>query len=375
MNVAGARVMMMAGGTGGHVFPALAVADALKALGVEIIWMGSETGLEGRVVPEAGYKAEWITVQGLRGKGVLSWLLAPFKLLRAVSQAMSAFRRQKPVLVVGMGGFASGPGGLAAWLMRIPLLVHEQNAVAGLTNRQLSKLARKVLEAFPDTFPVEVHAVNVGNPVRENILKLSPPAERFAHRDGPVRVLIIGGSLGALALNKIVPAALAKVRSEDRPEIWHQAGRTLDKAQEAYSGLLDEMGESLRLVDFIEDMSEAYAWADLVVCRAGALTIAELAAAGLPALLVPFPHAVDDHQTVNGRYLVEAGAALLIQEAQLTAEMLVTTLTPLLRDRQRLLAMAQAAHSRAWTHATRDIVEHCLAIGHWPHPEIKGTEA
>ncbi len=345
MNVAGAKVMIMAGGTGGHVFPALAVADALKALGINVVWMGSEAGLEGRLVPQAGYAAEWITVQGLRGKGLLSWFTAPFRILRAVWQAARAIRRQRPALVVGMGGFASGPGGLAAWLLRIPLLIHEQNAVAGLTNRHLAKLARRVLEAFPDTFPPETHAVSVS---------------------GPVRILIIGGSLGALALNKIVPAALARVRPEDRPEIWHQAGRTLDQAQAAYGPLAQEMGEKLRLVGFIDDMAQAYAWADLVVCRVGALTVAELAAAGLPALLVPFPHAVDDHQTMNGRYLVEAGAALLIQESQLSPETLVTTLTPLLRDRARLLAMAQAAYSRAWTHATRDIVEHCLAIGHWP---------
>lgn len=375
MTVNGAKVMVMAGGTGGHVFPALAVADALRALGAEVVWMGSAKGLEGRVVPQAGYQAEWITVQGLRGKGVLSWLSAPFKLLRAVWQALRAMRRQKPVLVVGMGGFASGPGGLAAWLLRLPLLVHEQNAVAGLTNRWLSKLARRVLEAFPDTFPMDTHAVSVGNPVRADILALPAPAERFAGREGPVRILVIGGSLGALALNRMVPAALAQVRPEDRPQVWHQAGRTLDKAQQAYGALCDEMGENLRLVDFIEDMAQAYSWADLVVCRAGALTVAELAAAGLPALLVPFPYAVDDHQTVNGRYLVEAGAALLIQEAQLTPEVLVSTLTPLLRDRQRLLAMAEAAYARAWTHATRDIVEHCLAISSLSQVLAQGEKA
>lgn len=363
MNVKDAKIMVMAGGTGGHVFPALAVADALRAMGAEIVWMGSEKGLEGKVVPKAGYAAEWITVQGLRGKGVISWFVAPLKVLRAVLQAMLAMRRQKPRLVVGMGGFAAGPGGLAAWLMRIPLLIHEQNAVAGLTNRQLSKLATRVLEAFPGTFPASTKAFPVGNPVREEILRLPPPAQRFRNHEGPVRVLIVGGSLGALALNRIVPAALARVKPENRPQVWHQAGRTLDEAEAAYAGIREEMGDNLRLVDFIDDMAEAYAWADLVVCRAGALTIAELAAAGVPSLLVPFPYAVDDHQTVNGRYLVEAGGALLVQERDLSPDALVTTLTPLFTDRQRLLAMGEAAHGRAWTHATRDIVEHCLAVG------------
>lgn len=372
MNIQGYKVMVMAGGTGGHVFPALAVADALRELGAEVIWMGSEAGLEGRVVPQAGYAAEWITVRGLRGKGMLSWLTAPFRVLRAVLQAVRALRRQQPVLVVGMGGFAAGPGGLAARLLGIPLVIHEQNAVAGLTNRLLAKFADRVLEAFPDTFPIEAHAVNVGNPVREDILRLPPPAERWQGRNGSVRVLIIGGSLGALSLNRIVPAALARVKAEDRPQIWHQAGRTLDEALEAYGGLREEMGQKLQLVDFIEDMARAYAWADLVVCRAGALTVSEIAAAGLPSLLVPFPHAVDDHQTVNGRYLVEAGAALMIQEAQLTPELLVATITPLLRDRQRLLSMAEAAHARAWTHATRDIVEHCLAVARVPQQAENG---
>lgn len=366
MNMQGTKVMVMAGGTGGHVFPALAVADALKAIGAEIVWMGSEQGLEGKLVPKAGYVAEWITVQGLRGKGALSWLTAPFKVLRAVTQALIAIRRQKPGLVIGMGGFASGPGGLAARILGVPLLIHEQNAVAGMTNRQLSRFARRVLEAFPDTFPIDTRAVNVGNPVREDILSLPSPTERFRDRKGPVRILIIGGSLGALSLNKIVPAALAKVRPLRRPEVWHQAGRTIDQAREAYGDLYDQMGDRLRLDAFIDDMAEAYAWADLVVCRAGALTVAELAAAGVPALLVPFPHAVDDHQTVNGRYLVDAGAALMIQESQLTADCLVKTLIPLLRNRSRLLAMAEAAHARAWTHATRDIVEHCVSIARRP---------
>ncbi len=362
MTAAIGTVMVMAGGTGGHVFPAMAVARALQSQhGARIVWMGTATGLEARVVPAAGFESEWIPVEGLRGKGALSWLTAPFRVLRAVASALSVLRRQKPRLVLGMGGFAAGPGGLAARILRLPLVIHEQNAVAGLTNRLLARIATTVLEAFPGTFPATQKAVAVGNPVRAEILQLPAPAARQADHSGPVRMLVVGGSLGALALNKLLPEALGLLASAERPQVWHQAGRTREVAEQAYAELQGEMGNALRVVEFIEDMAEAYAWADLVVCRSGALTVAELAAAGLPALLVPFPHAVDDHQTRNGQYLVDAGAALLIQESELDAARLAKTLRSLISDRARLQKMALAARDCAWPLATENIVAHCLS--------------
>lgn len=351
----GMRVVMMAGGTGGHVFPALAVADGLRQLGADVVWMGVASGMEAELVPKYGFSMEWIRVAGLRGKGLRSWLTAPFRLMRAIGDAISVIRRIRPNLVIGMGGFVAGPGGLAAWLLRKPLVIHEQNAFAGLTNRVLAKVAARVLQAFPDTFN---NGISVGNPVRAEIAAVPTPEARLAGRQGRVRLLIVGGSLGALALNRLVPEALGLLTPELRPEIWHQAGRTHARAVEAYA----DTDLQPRLEPFIDNMAEAYAWADLVVCRAGALTIAELAAVGLPSILVPFPFAVDDHQTVNGQYLVDAGAALLIQERDLTAEGLAAQLQPLLQDRARLLQMAIAARSKAWPKASYEIVEHCLAV-------------
>lgn len=360
-------VLVMAGGTGGHVFPALAVAHRLhREYGARIVWMGTAAGLEARVVPEAGFETAWIPVSGLRGKGALSWLAAPYQLLRALFSALAVVRSLRPAVVVGMGGFASGPGGLAAWLLRRPLVIHEQNAVAGLTNRLLARLANRVLEAFPDTFDSSLKPHCVGNPVRAEILALPAPGLRLGGRSGRPRLLVIGGSLGALALNRLVPQALTRLDAATRPLVWHQAGRTLATAQEAYGPLQQDMGDDLRLVEFIDDMAEAYRWADLVVCRSGALTVAELAAAGLPALLVPFPHAVDDHQTHNGQYLVAAGGALMIQESDLDADQLLNTLVPLLANADKRRAMAEAAHACAWRGATESIVEHCLAVAGVP---------
>ncbi len=355
------KIVIMAGGTGGHVFPALAVAQELRTHGHEVIWIGTQAGLEAKLVPLHGFPIEWVSIGGLRGKGVLTQLLAPFRLLRAVLQALLILRRLQPALVLGLGGFAAGPGGLAAWLVRRPLAVHEQNAIPGYTNRLLARLASRVLEAFPGTFSAEFKAVAVGNPVRAEIAQLPPPRERMTGRSAAARLLVLGGSLGAKALNTLVPQALARLEPEQRPEVWHQAGRTLKVAQQHYFELAKQMGAALRVTAFIDDMAAAYAWADLVICRAGALTIAELAAAGLAAILVPFPHAVDDHQTANGKYLVEVGAALLIQERDLTPDVLANTLKSLLAERGKLLAMAEAGRARAWPHAARDIVEHCVA--------------
>jgi UDP-N-acetylglucosamine--N-acetylmuramyl-(pentapeptide) pyrophosphoryl-undecaprenol N-acetylglucosamine transferase len=351
-------IVVMAGGTGGHVFPALAVAERLRELGHDVVWIGTRAGLEARVVPARGLPVEWITIGGLRGKGLLTLLMAPLKLLRALVQAVTILRRRRPAVVIGLGGFVAGPGGLAAWLLRRPLIIHEQNAIAGVTNRLLAHLARRVLEAFPDTFPVSGKRLTVGNPVRADIAALPVPQQRLAGRSGRMRMLVLGGSLGALALNRAVPQALALLPPELRPDVRHQAGRTLDEAQKAYA----MAGLDIQPEAFIEDMAAAYAWADLVVCRAGALTVAELAAVGLPAVLIPFPYAVDDHQTANAQYLVTAGAALLIQERDLTPQAFAALLKPLLDDRMRLQQMAAAARDRAWPQARDRIVDECLAL-------------
>lgn len=356
MNVHNANIMIMAGGTGGHVFPALAIAAHFSERGANIIWMGTAAGIEARLVPEAGYPLETIRVAGLRGKGAVSWLGAPLRLLRAVWQARCIMRRHRPQLALGMGGFASGPGGAAAWLCRVPLVIHEQNAAAGLTNRLLARIARVVLQAFPDTFPAARDASCVGNPVRAEILALPSPQSRFANRHGRVRLLALGGSLGALAINDMLPRALARLPEAERPAVRHQAGRTLEAAQKAYR----ETGVEADVFEFIDDMAAAYAWADIVVCRAGALTVAELAAAGVGALLIPFPYAVDDHQSSNGMYLVERDAAVLIQQSDLDAQRLAATLRTLCADRDALLAMATRARQAAWPQATDVIASACM---------------
>ncbi|MEM9057880.1 MAG: undecaprenyldiphospho-muramoylpentapeptide beta-N-acetylglucosaminyltransferase [Pseudomonadota bacterium] len=352
-----APVMIMAGGTGGHVFPALAVAERLRELSTPVVWMGTREGLEARVVPAHGLPIEWVSVSGLRGKGAAGWLLAPFRLVRALVQSLSILLRSKPAVVLGMGGFVTGPGGVAAWLLRTPLVIHEQNAIAGLTNRLLSRLASDVLAGFPNGFPPRANARTVGNPVRRDIAALPAPVERLAGRDGRPRLLVVGGSRGALALNRKVPAALAHLPDNERPSVWHQCGsKTLDEAEAAYA----EAGVEARIDAFIDDMPAAYAWADLVVCRAGALTVAELGAVGVAALLVPFPYAVDDHQTANGQHLVAAGAAVLAPEATLDAESLAAALRKLLGDRERLLAMAQKARGTAQPDATEALAQAVL---------------
>ncbi|MBX6421531.1 MAG: undecaprenyldiphospho-muramoylpentapeptide beta-N-acetylglucosaminyltransferase [Fulvimonas sp.] len=347
------KVMIAAGGTGGHVYPALAVAEVLRARGHEVVWLGTPDSFEARVVPRHGIGVETVRVSGLRGQGLRRWFAAPLTLLRALRQARGILRRQRPAVVLGMGGYAAGPGGFAAWLAGIPLVIHEQNAVAGYTNRWLAPLARRVLEAFPGTFG---EARTVGNPVRGAIAALADPGVRYAGRSGAARLLVLGGSQGARALNETVPAALALLPEDRRPQVRHQAGRTLELAQRAYgaAGVVAEVNA------FIEDMASAYGWADLVICRAGASTVAELAAAGCAALLVPYPHAVDDHQTRNAQYLVRAGAALLLPQAQLTAPRLAELLGELLVARDRLVAMAQAARRAAWPNAAVAIADACL---------------
>lgn len=355
-----APVLVMAGGTGGHVYPALAVADELSRREVPVVWLGTPKGLEARVVPAAGYPVEWIEVSGLRGKGVVKLLLAPLMLAHALYQAWRVMRRVRPRAVLGMGGFVTGPGGVMAWLNRRPLIIHEQNSVAGLTNRLLAPLAARVLVAFPGSFGAKRPVRQVGNPVRGTIAALPEPQARFAARsEAAIHLLVLGGSLGAAALNRTVPAAIAGLAPETRPVIRHQAGsRDIEGARQAYAGV----GVEAEVEPFIEDMAQAYAWADLVICRAGALTVAELAAAGVGAILVPYPHAVDDHQTGNARYLSEAGAGVLIQQAELSVERLQALLAELLDDRPRLLDMARAARELALPDAARRVADSCLEL-------------
>ncbi|KGE79591.1 undecaprenyldiphospho-muramoylpentapeptide beta-N-acetylglucosaminyltransferase [Halomonas salina] len=351
----GRRALIMAGGTGGHVIPALSLARALQARGVEVEWLGSPRGIENRLVPEAGLPLHRIAVSGLRGNGLAGWAMAPWRLIGAVRQAGRVIRTFDPQLVVGLGGFASGPGGLAAWLARRPLVIHEQNAVAGLTNRVLARLARGVYAAFPQAFPGRAEVV--GNPVRSDIAAIGEtPRDAETMRARPLRLLVVGGSLGALALNRGMPEALARLPEAERPEVRHQAGRDKDAAtREAYAG----QGVAAQVTAFIDDMAEAYDWADLVVCRAGALTVAELAAAAKPALFVPFPHAVDDHQTANAAALVAQGAAALMPQSEMTAATLADRLAALL-DPDTLATMAAEARGCAHLDAVERLVAGCM---------------
>lgn len=353
------RVLIMAGGTGGHIFPALAVAERLRAEGAEVLWLGAREGLETRLVPGAGFALETIRIRGLRGKGVLGWLLLPFRLLLAMLESLVVIMRFRPLTVLGMGGFVTGPGGLTTWLLRKPLVVHEQNAVAGMTNRWLARLATRSLIAFPDALPA---ATLTGNPVREAIEQLPEPARRFTGREGALRLLVLGGSQGARSLNQAVPRVLAELAADRRPLVHHQTGRDADREVALEYA---QAGIDAHVEPFIEDMAAAYAWADLVVCRAGALTLAELAAAGLGAILVPYPWAVDDHQRRNGEFFVAAGAARLLAEGSGLQEALARTLAELTADdgRDRLLTMAQAARSLALPDAAGRVASICMEVG------------
>lgn len=351
-------ILIMAGGTGGHVFPALAVADELRARGIPVVWLGTQKGIEARVVKQAGYPIEWLSITGLRGKNAATLLLAPFRLIIACVQALRIMQQRKPGAVLGMGGFTAGPGGLMAWLTRRPLIIHEQNAVAGMTNRILSHLAGEVLEAFPHTFQRKVTVV--GNPVREQIQQLPDPKSRIGSHKEALRILVIGGSLGAQRLNEIVPEAVSLLAADARPDIVHQTGLAkLEATQEIYQRL----GVSARIEAFIDDMAEAYGWADLVICRAGAMTVFELAAAGVASILIPYPYAVDDHQTANAAYLVDAGAAIVKQQHELDSDWLSATISNMTRQRDTLIRMATAARSMAKPDAARRVAERCIQAG------------
>lgn len=357
-----AKVLIMAGGTGGHVFPALATAQELKAQGADVEWIGTQKGIEARVVPDAGIRLHCIKVTGLRGKGRLSLVMAPFRLLQAVAQAIAVLRQVKPDVVLGMGGFASGPGGVAARLLGVPIVIHEQNAIAGLTNKVLSKIAWRVMEAFQNAFPAGTTTESVGNPVRGPILSMAEPDQRYQQRNGKIRLLVVGGSLGAKAINEVLPEVLAALPEEERPEVWHQTGKlTYEDTQARY----DKLGLDAKVVPFIEAMDEAYGWADLVLCRAGALTVSELSIAGVASVLVPYPFAVDDHQTANAKYLASLGAAELLPQTEMDADVLKTLLTKTLCERETLLTMATKAKALGQPAAGRRVAEVCLeAVKH-----------
>lgn len=358
------RFLMMAGGTGGHVFPALATARALEAKGHEVHWLGAVGGMEQRLIEGTGIPLSLIHISGLRGKGKLTLMLAPFRLMRALGEAFTIMRQIRPDCVVGMGGFVTGPGGVAAWLTRTPLVIHEQNAIAGMTNRLLVRFAKTVLEAFPGSFRPDVATRYTGNPVREDLVALPAPEQRLAERsseladpNNALRVLVIGGSLGAQVFNQQLPEALAMLPQQERPQVWHQCG---EKHLEAARASYEQHRVNADVEPFIKDMAKAYQWADIVVCRAGALTISELCAAGIGAVLVPFPLAVDDHQTKNGQQMVNAKAAVLIPQSKLTPAVLAETLGDLSKDRARVMAMAKAARALARPDATKRVVNYCL---------------
>ncbi|MEY2700685.1 MAG: undecaprenyldiphospho-muramoylpentapeptide beta-N-acetylglucosaminyltransferase [Pseudomonadota bacterium] len=349
-----ARILIAAGGTGGHVYPGLAVAQYLLAAGHQVHWLGTRRGLEARVIPEAGIPMHWLQVNGLRGKGWGQRLLAPWMLLRALWSAWRILRAVRPDVVLGMGGFVAGPAGVAAWLCRIPLVVHEQNRIPGTTNRWLARIATRVLEGFPGSFPSQVGAHATGNPLRAGW------QQRSAARapDAGMRLLIVGGSLGAQWLNEHVPVALAAL---GRPfSIRHQTGAAmLDETRQRYATLGMEEAE---VCAYIDDMQAAYEAADLVLCRSGAMTVSELAASGVPSVLVPYPHAIDDHQWHNACYLAEAGAALVERQGTLTAERLAEAVAELLDDAGRLRAMSLAARALARDDATREVATICLEV-------------
>ncbi len=351
-------ILIMAGGTGGHVFPGLAVADYLRQAGWRVVWLGTEAGMELKLVPQHGYETEVISFSGLRGKRLIAWLMLPLRLLKAFWQSVRIIQRVKPDVVLGMGGYPAFPGGMMASLLNRPLAIHEQNSVAGLTNKLLAKLADKIFLGFPDAILADPgKTICSGNPVRAEIIQIEAPEKRFLGRQGKLNLLIVGGSLGAQILNTTVPEALKLIPENQRPVVVQQAGTAnLEAVKKTY----EELQLDGEVISFIDDMAKRYAACDLVLCRAGALTIAELSAAGVASILVPYPHAVDDHQTSNARFLSSHGAAVLLPQSELTAQNLAELLANLTRE--ELLGMAIAARSMAKPEATRIVAEACIEL-------------
>jgi UDP-N-acetylglucosamine--N-acetylmuramyl-(pentapeptide) pyrophosphoryl-undecaprenol N-acetylglucosamine transferase len=349
--------MIMAGGTGGHIFPALAVAEHLRAQGWNAVWLGVRGGMEERLIPPRGFAMERVRFAGVRGKGLTAAVLLPFNLLIAFWQSARAIFTHRPDVVLGMGGYVSFPGAMMASLFNRPLAIHEQNSVAGLANRVLAKLADRVLTTFPNAFGEATAVIWTGNPVRQEIVAMAPPENRYAAHSGQFRVLVVGGSQGAHVLNTVMPEALALLAPDARPRVTHQAGAGRD---EAVRRRYHELGIAAEVVAFIDNMAARYAETDLIVCRAGATTVAEIAAAGIASLLVPYPHSMDDHQTINARFLADRGAALLIPQGEFTAQRLAEVLGGFTRE--RLLAMAQAARAAGRPEATRSVAQVCVEL-------------
>ena len=344
--------LIMAGGTGGHIFPALAVAQELKKQGFAIVWLGTKSGMEAKLVPENGFEIEYVRFSGVRKSGILRWLTLPFALAFACLQSAKIIFSRRPDVVLGMGGFVSFPGGMTAATLRKPLVIHEQNAIAGLSNKILSRVASRTMVAFPGALK---NAIHVGNPVRSEIAALPAPGVRFENRAGPLSLLVVGGSRGARALNDALPKALGMM--EQKPHVLHQTGiEDLERVKAAYR----ECGANAEVVPFIADMGQAYGKADLIVCRSGALTVSEIAAAGLASILVPYPHAVDDHQRWNARYLSESGAAILIPQSEFEPARLAELMKSM--DRQTLLEMANRARKLAMTDATEKVAQACMEL-------------
>ncbi|GAA6133834.1 undecaprenyldiphospho-muramoylpentapeptide beta-N-acetylglucosaminyltransferase [Oceaniserpentilla sp. 4NH20-0058] len=350
------NVMIMAGGTGGHVIPALSVAKELKAKGYQVHWLGSIKGIENDLVPDAGYELHRISVTGLRGSGLLKTLLAPLQIMRALWQAFKVFRQVKPVMALGMGGFASGPGGFLAYLLRVPLVIHEQNAIPGMTNKILSAMAKTLLQAFEGTFAKAKSVRSVGNPVRKNIVEIQPPQQRLMNRSGPLNVLVVGGSLGAVAINNILIEMMASQPSHIN--VWHQVGKR--NYADVKQGYQNAGVDQVKVSAFIGDMAQAYEWADVVICRSGALTVSEMMAAGVASILIPYPFAVDDHQTANGQFLVSAGAARLNPQRELTAQGLLNELNDLHQNRESIIKMSVAARTLAKPDSASVVAKYCI---------------
>lgn len=349
------RVVIMAGGTGGHIYPALACAQSFKDKGLDVQWLGSKGGMEESLVPKHDIELHSLSIKGVRGKGALGLLAAPFRILHAIGQAVAVLQKIKPDVVLGMGGFVAGPGGVAARLLGIPLAIHEQNAVAGTTNKLLSKLSSVRLQAFDGALS---NAVSVGNPIRNDILEQRVRVSRSGTAR-PLRLLVVGGSLGAQAINDVMPEVLAEWPFSQRLDVWHQTGI---RNFEAVSELYKEAKVDARVEAYLDNMDQAYYWADIVLCRAGAMTVSELAVAGLPSILVPYPHAIDDHQTANARYLEKVGAAYLLPQPQLSCEKIISLLSEFVEGEEKLLKMGEQAKLVAHPNATRDVVAHCLRL-------------
>lgn len=353
------RILILAGGTGGHVFPGLSVAQYFRDQNIDVHWLGTQKGLEATLVPAANVSLHFINIEGVRRNGLVAKLMAPIKISRAIWQAKRIINEVKPDLVIGMGGFVSGPGGIATWLSGKPLIIHEQNAIAGMTNKILAKFARKVLQAFPNAFHANAKVMTIGNPVRQEIEAIKRPQERLGEHQGKFRLLVLGGSLGAQALNDTVPQAIAQLPQELRPEIIHQTGNKLfEVAKDNYANA----NIPAQVLPFIADMNKAYEWADMVLCRAGALTVAELCAVGLGAIFIPYPYAVDDHQTANANFMVKNQAAICIAQSQLTAPYLAEILREFSLAPQKRLAMANAAYALRKEKVTKNIFEICKEV-------------